>query len=370
MDSVRSRSLSRGEQGVVVDANPTCTSIENSRSGTLQSRWTWCLKALVSLLALAVLTVIATQVTTNANMQVFKVTTSPSERLPVKNKSTLGRRIAITHTISHPSNGRVDQGFKLKLRQPRRSDNARPTNSVSRENVIIQPGEERALPENSGGSSSRPQTSEELRLQQDEQLAAVKYKSYDDYVQHQRSKLSIRLDKIRRIDSLQRLEYTKYLTELDMFRGKNVLCLGARLGGEVQAFRSAGALAIGIDLEPGEGNQYVLTGDFHNIQFGNHLFDYVFTNVLDHAFDLGALRSEICRVLKPRGGVFLVDYVAPDPARVKVAKQGNVWESLDDSNMEVLFQRMKMRLVDLKPWVLKASKGKEQPRVSAFLECE
>ena len=80
-----------------------------------------------------------------------------------------------------------------------------------------------------------------------------------------------------------------------------VLCLGARLGGEVRAFRALGALSVGIDLNPGSNNPLVLEGDFHHIQFADETSDVIFTNVIGHAFDLRLLGNEICRVLKPTG---------------------------------------------------------------------
>ena len=55
--------------------------------------------------------------------------------------------------------------------------------------------------------------------------------------------------------------------------GCSVLCLGARLGGEVRAFTAMGALSIGIDLNPGPNNAYVLPGDFHHLQFAQSVFD-------------------------------------------------------------------------------------------------
>ena len=45
---------------------------------------------------------------------------------------------------------------------------------------------------------------------------------------------------------------------LTRLRGATVLCVGARLGGEVRAFKSLGALAIGIDLNPGTLNMDVV----------------------------------------------------------------------------------------------------------------
>ena len=60
----------------------------------------------------------------------------------------------------------------------------------------------------------------------------------------------------------------------------SMLCLGARLGGEVRAFRRLGALALGVDLEPGLNNRHVLPGDVHALQFADGVFDYAFTNIL------------------------------------------------------------------------------------------
>ena len=46
-----------------------------------------------------------------------------------------------------------------------------------------------------------------------------------------------------------------------------MLCLGARLGTEVRALHNLGYFAIGIDLNPGVDNPYVLMGDFHKLVF-------------------------------------------------------------------------------------------------------
>jgi ubiquinone/menaquinone biosynthesis C-methylase UbiE len=69
----------------------------------------------------------------------------------------------------------------------------------------------------------------------------------------------------------------------------------------VRAFRALGAMALGIDLNPGPSNPIVLEGDFHRLPFADAVFDLVYTNVLGHAFDLHALGREVCRVLKPAG---------------------------------------------------------------------
>ena len=52
---------------------------------------------------------------------------------------------------------------------------------------------------------------------------------------------------------------------------RTVLCLAARIGTEVKAFLDLGCFAIGIDLNPGTDNRYVVHGDFHDLQFAPKL---------------------------------------------------------------------------------------------------
>ena len=82
-----------------------------------------------------------------------------------------------------------------------------------------------------------------------------------------------------------------------------MLCLGARIGTECKAFVDLGAFPIGVDLNPGPENRYVVYGDFHQLQFADASIDWVFTNALDHAFDLDWMVAEAVRVLKPGGGM-------------------------------------------------------------------
>lgn len=58
---------------------------------------------------------------------------------------------------------------------------------------------------------------------------------------------------------------------------------------------------VGIDLNPGAEPSLVSLGDFHDIPFGEGAFDVVFTNSLDHAFDIAKVICEVQRVLKPDG---------------------------------------------------------------------
>ncbi len=87
-----------------------------------------------------------------------------------------------------------------------------------------------------------------------------------------------------------------------------VLCLGARLGTEVRALHALGHFTVGIDLNPGRQNAYALHGDFHQIVFPDGSVDAIYTNALDHVFDLDRVIAEVRRLLKP-AGVFVVDMV-------------------------------------------------------------
>jgi SAM-dependent methyltransferase len=131
------------------------------------------------------------------------------------------------------------------------------------------------------------------------------YAGYADYVAHQRSKLG----------HLDLQDYDVWFREClrdrlarhpQIARGTAVLCLAARLGTEVRAFQDHGCFAVGIDLNPGLQNDVVLPGDFHHIQFAAGTIDTVYTNSLDHAFEVERMLGEIHRVLKP-GGLFLLE---------------------------------------------------------------
>lgn len=143
------------------------------------------------------------------------------------------------------------------------------------------------------------------------------YASYQAYLDHQSAKLTKNLSQIQQYDlEYEQIVKNRYQNAFD-FSGKNTLCLAARLGGEVRAFKSLGSLAIGIDLEPGENNKHVLFGDFHNLQFPEHSFDFAFTNAIDHVFELERFLREVQRVLNP-SGVFIVEFAEVRPGQYEV----------------------------------------------------
>jgi SAM-dependent methyltransferase len=133
------------------------------------------------------------------------------------------------------------------------------------------------------------------------------YADYAAYVQHQREKLG-RID-LSGYSQQFRGAFAARLHDLQFLRaGTTVLCLGARNGVECECFIERGCVAIGVDLNPGTSNRFVVSGDFHNLQYASASFDVVFTNSLDHAFELERVLAEVKRVLKP-DGVFLTEIV-------------------------------------------------------------
>ena len=140
--------------------------------------------------------------------------------------------------------------------------------------------------------------------------------TYAAYIQKQSSKLNSLPQKVKHIDiERQRQviqEFRKILDErignIDSLQGKTMICLGARLGGEVRAFKTLGAIAIGIDLNPGKDSMDVLAGDFHNIAFPDNSFNYAYSNVLDHIFDVNRFAGEVCRIMIKDGFFFATVY--------------------------------------------------------------
>lgn len=134
-----------------------------------------------------------------------------------------------------------------------------------------------------------------------------RYDSYEAYLEHQKAKLETH--DFGNYDTEFRTALRERLAVLDIvWQGRTVLCLGARIGTEVKAFLDLGCFAIGIDLNPGKENRYVVHGDFHDLQYAPKSIDVVYTNSLDHVFDIDRIAKEILKVLKP-DGLFIVEAV-------------------------------------------------------------
>ena len=96
------------------------------------------------------------------------------------------------------------------------------------------------------------------------------YPDYETYVRHQKTKLDAARSKfVLKHDARFYTALSDRLTALPFdFSGATVLCIAARQGTEVRAFIDRGAFAVGIDLNPGRENRYVVVGDFHGFPGG------------------------------------------------------------------------------------------------------
>ena len=165
------------------------------------------------------------------------------------------------------------------------------------------------------------------------------YPTYEAYIKEQKSKLDDGIDFLAKYDKQyhkalrERLE--KLSPKLSPWRGKKVLCLGARIGTEVKAFLDVGCFAFGIDLNPGKDNNYVVTGDFHKLgKYADNSVDVVFTNSLDHVYRIQYLLKGISRILDT-GGFFIVELEGPKD------KDADKWASLHWNNYEDLVKLFK-----------------------------
>jgi SAM-dependent methyltransferase len=155
------------------------------------------------------------------------------------------------------------------------------------------------------------------------------YISYEAYLEHQKAKLETH--DFGAYDTEFRKVLRERLAALDLdWPGRSVLCLGARIGTEVKAFLDLGAVAIGIDLNPGDNNRYVVFGDFHDLQFASGSIDIVYTNSLDHAFDLERIAKEALRVLKA-DGLFILEAVHGRDQGINPGFfESFFWKNIDD----------------------------------------
>jgi SAM-dependent methyltransferase len=168
-------------------------------------------------------------------------------------------------------------------------------------------GEQARTKKRAAKGEARKSAFESERWNRQGSLVQRNYNSYDEYVTHQAGKL----DKVaHRLRETEDDDFTDFKRRFEgctlLAEARYVLCLGARLGTEVRALHALGYFAIGIDLNPGLNNPYVLPGDFHKLVFPDRSVDAIYTNALDHVFDLEKVVAEVRRLLRP-AGLFVVD---------------------------------------------------------------
>ncbi len=169
------------------------------------------------------------------------------------------------------------------------------------------------------------------------------YQFYEDYIEHQRLKLEI-LD-LEKYDVKFRDALRERLAKADFsWRGRTVLCLAARIGTEVKAFLDLDCFAIGIDLNPGKQNRYVVHGDFHSLQYPPESIDIVFTNSLDHAFDIQEVVREIQKVLRPNGRLITEAVAGKNEGIEPGPFESFYWSKIDD--LVALFEQSNFRVVN------------------------
>lgn len=147
----------------------------------------------------------------------------------------------------------------------------------------------------------------------DGDVSVRQYQSYNAYLEHQASKL----DAIISIGGFSngvifqwRLIFYDHLRTVRKYLPKDarILCVGARQGTEVEVLRELGfPHTLGVDLNPGEGNPLVVKGDFMHLNHATGSLDMVYSNAIDHAFNLDEFFQEQARIVKP-GGIGVFDF--------------------------------------------------------------
>jgi len=165
------------------------------------------------------------------------------------------------------------------------------------------------------------------------------YASYEEYVTHQKQKFNEML-KVK--GGFTKLTIVRYrLMFYQRFRilkeyiskSAHILCAGARQGTEVEVLHDLGYnKAYGIDLNPGPENKFVREGDFMHLENADSSLDMIYSNCIDHAFDLDAFFKEHARVLKPDGFV-LYDIAIQD-------KGGGPFEAVEWESDDIIFLMM------------------------------
>lgn len=133
------------------------------------------------------------------------------------------------------------------------------------------------------------------------------YSSYGAYIQRQLNKTlnpKLRTTWTTRDWDRKIQVFAKFFDDLKqeklLSNESKALCIGARVGQEVEALKRVGVSdSVGIDLVPYP--PLVIEGDFHRQPFDDETFDFEFSNVFDHALYPDKFVMEIERTLKPGG---------------------------------------------------------------------
>ena len=182
------------------------------------------------------------------------------------------------------------------------------------------------------------------------------YNSYHEYIKHQKLKT---LDKARikkwlgkewqiKLDGFKEL-FTRNLEYIS--DKKRAICLGARTGQEVKALQDMGFEAIGIDIVPFE--PYTVVGDIHNLKYKDNSYDFVFTNIFDHALYPEKFCEEMERVCAKNGIIMIHLQLGSDVDEFTETIVYNPQNIIDKfSSIEVLESRKIKNTFDSMEWEL------------------
>lgn len=167
------------------------------------------------------------------------------------------------------------------------------------------------------------------------------YASYEEYVVHQAQKFDGMIKRTggfsnKVVADYRRKFYRRFKHLMGMLpRHAHIICAGARQGTEVEVLWDLGFRnASGIDLNPGPDNPYTRLGDFMHLDVPDRSVDLIYSNCVDHAFDLDQFFAEHARAIKPRG------YVLYDLALGRSGGKGGAFEAVEWTYDEDIVGRM------------------------------
>lgn len=136
------------------------------------------------------------------------------------------------------------------------------------------------------------------------------FESYEQYLKIQRHKFDrfVRLHGAfsRKLIFSIRVRFYSRFKMLPKWLSKDarIVCLGARQGTEVEVLRDIGFKnAYGVDVYPGPDNPFVRKGDFMRMDNEDSSVDLIYSNSIDHVYDLDQFYKEQARIIKPDGFV-------------------------------------------------------------------
>lgn len=179
------------------------------------------------------------------------------------------------------------------------------------------------------------------KQEQEQTVTYRDYENYDEYVIHQKQKFGEILKIYGGFNNKVITNYRlKFYSRFKHLRGllpdkASIICLGARQGTEVEVLQDLGFKnAYGIDLNPGPNNPYVRVGDFMKLDNQTSSVDLIYTNCVDHAFNLEDFFAEHARVIKENGYAFY------DIGRQSETDNVGPFETVSWENEEYLFIMM------------------------------